>query len=71
MPENLIPPLLTTKHVAEILRMSEKTVKKNASVNPSSIPKFLKLGASRNSGIRFRLQDVEQFIQDQLDANNI
>ena len=71
MPENRIPPLLTTKHVAEILRISEKTIKKNVSVNPDSIPKFLKLGAAKNSGIRFRLQDVEQFIQEQLDANNI
>ena len=70
MTEQRIPPLLTTKHVAEILRMSEKSVKKNVSSNPSAIPKFLKLGAAKNSGIRFRLQDVEQFIQDQLDANN-
>lgn len=70
MTDTRIPPLLTIKHVAEILRMSEKTVKKNVSVSPESIPKFLKLGAAKNAGVRFRLEDVEQFIHEQLDANN-
>lgn len=68
MNEHRIPPLLTAKHVAEILRVSEKTIKKNVSVSPESIPKFLKLSSAKNSGVRFRLQDVEQFIQEQLDA---
>ena len=70
MTKHNIPRLLTAKDVAEILSMSVSTLRKNVSVNPSSVPPFLKLGKASNSPIRWRRSDVDAWIQDQFDASN-
>ncbi len=64
------PPLLTAEQVAERLAMSVSTLRKNVSVSPASVPPFLKLGQASNSPVRWRVCDVNAWIDAQFDANN-
>lgn len=70
MTETIISSLLTAEDVAELLSIPISTLRKNVSVNPTSIPPFLKLGKSSNSPVRWRRSDVDAWIQTLFDANN-
>ena len=65
-----IPHLLTADAVAGILSISPSTLRKNVSVSPSAVPPFIKLGNASNSPIRWRAQDVEDWLQAKYEANN-
>lgn len=58
--------LLTKADIAERYRISKKAVDTACSRNPDSLPKFFKLGTSKNSPIRFRLEDCLIFEQEML-----
>lgn len=58
-------PLLTAKELATILNIPLSTLRKNVSFNPESLPKPLKLGKARNSPVRWRLQDIEAWLEQQ------
>ena len=60
------PTILTKKDLAERYGMSEKSINTACSRNPSSIPKFFKLGVSSNSPVRFRLEDCLAFEEEML-----
>lgn len=69
MNENPHPsPLLTGKEVAKILNIPYSTLRKNVSFNPSSVPPHLKLGSAPNSPVRWRLDDVNAWIEQQVQA---
>jgi len=53
--------ILTKKDVAERYGTSEKSISTACSRNPTSLPKFFKMGVSSNSPIRFRLEDCLAF----------
>ncbi|HCG9599754.1 MULTISPECIES: hypothetical protein [Vibrio] len=50
--------ILTKQDLAERQKRSVESITTACSRNPSSLPPFFKLGANRNSPIRFRLSDV-------------
>lgn len=60
------PTILTKKEVAKRYGMSEKSINTACSRNPSSIPKFFKMGVSSNSPVRFRLEDCLAFEEEML-----
>lgn len=62
MQQSEIPELLTKREVALILRMSPNTLDTLCSRSPEQLPPFFKIGAAKNSVIRFRKQDVIDFI---------
>ena len=68
MSTDFITPLLTAEDVALTLNISVSTLRKNVSVNPSAVPPFLKLGKASNSPVRWRQQDVEQWLMEQFNA---
>jgi len=70
MSENNFTPLLTATDVASRLSISVSTLRKNVSANKSAVPPFIKLGSARNSPIRWRLQDVEDWLQEQFETSN-
>lgn len=53
--------ILTKADLAVYYGISEKSISTACSRNPSSLPKFFKLGVSKNSPIRFRFEDVLAF----------
>ena len=53
--------LLTKADLAERWQTSEKSIGTACTRNPSSLPKYMKLGVSKNSPIRFRLEDCLTF----------
>jgi hypothetical protein len=61
----MIKTILTKADLAERYGMSEKSISTACSRNPSSLPKFFKLGISSNSPVRFRLEDCLAF-EDQM-----
>ncbi len=58
--------ILTKADLAERYGMSEKSISTACSRNPSSLPKFFKLGVSSNSPVRFRLEDCLAFEDEML-----
>ena len=70
MSENNFTPLLTAKDVAELLSIPVSTLRKNVSFNKSAVPPFIKLGSAHNSPIRWRVQDVEDWLQEQFETSN-
>ncbi|HEY9029757.1 MAG TPA: hypothetical protein VIM93_00200 [Kangiella sp.] len=58
--------LLTKSDVAERYNLSKKAIDTACSRNPDSLPRFFKLGASKNSPIRFRLEDCLDFEREML-----
>lgn len=62
MQQSSIPELLTKREVAAILRMSPSTLDTLCSRSPEQLPPFFKIGAAKNSAIRFKKQDVITFI---------
>ncbi|MFK5951330.1 MAG: helix-turn-helix domain-containing protein [Methylococcales bacterium] len=70
MTETIIPPLLTAKGVAARLSIPVSTLRKNVSANKSAVPPFIKLGKASNSPIRWRAQDVEDWLQEQFETSN-
>ena len=58
-------PLLKAEQVAEILAIPVSTLKKNVSCNPASIPPFIKLGKAVNSPVRWRVKDVDVWLDNQ------
>ena len=70
MSENNFTPLLTATDVAARLSISVSTLRKNVSANKSAVPPFIKLGKASNSPIRWRLQDVEDWLQELYEASN-
>ena len=67
--ENLFN-LLNAVEVAARLSIPVSTLRKNVSANKSAVPPFIKLGNASNSPIRWRLQDVEDWLQEQYEASN-
>lgn len=53
--------ILTKADLAARYGISEKSINTACSRNPSSLPPFFKLGVSKNSQIRFRLEDCLAF----------
>lgn len=70
MSENNFTPLLTATDVAARLSIHVSTLRKNVSANKSAVPPFIKLGSASNSPIRWRLQDVEDWLQEQFETSN-
>lgn len=58
--------LLTKKELARRWGTSEKSISTACSRNPASLPRLMKLGFSKNSPIRFRLEDVLAFEEEML-----
>jgi hypothetical protein len=58
--------IFTKADIAERYGMSEKSIGTACSRNPSSLPKFFKLGMSSNSSVRFRLEDCLAFEDEML-----
>jgi predicted DNA-binding transcriptional regulator AlpA len=58
--------ILTKKDVAKRYGISEKSISTACSRNPTSLPKFFKLGVSSNSPVRFRLEDCLAFEEEML-----
>jgi len=51
--------LLTTKQLCERWNLADNTLRKWRVVNAG--PSYIKLGDSRNSEVRYKLEDVEAF----------
>ena len=60
-------PILTKGDLAKYFGISEKSISTACSRNPSSLPKFFKLGVSKNSPVRFRREDILVFEAEMLE----
>lgn len=56
------PDLMTKRDLAQVLQVSESTISTWCSRHPERLPPVLKLGAARNSLIRFKADDVRKFL---------
>jgi hypothetical protein len=59
--------LITKAGLAERWETSEKSINTACSRSPENLPKFFKLGLSKNSQIRFRIEDVLVFETEMLE----
>lgn len=57
--------LLTVKDLAEILKKSPSSVKSDLTRNPQSLPPSVRIPSSRR--VLFRLHDVKQWLEDQVE----
>jgi len=62
--------LLRASEVAAIIAIPVSTLKKNVTANPAAVPPSLKLGNKANSPVRWRMSDIELWIQQQFEAVN-
>lgn len=57
---------LTASLLAKYLGISESTIKTLTSRRPEALPPFFKVGNAKNSPIRWRKSDVDNWIEEQM-----
>lgn len=62
--------IISKKELANILKVSESTINNYISKN-QGIPKYKKLGESKNSKIIFNLIDVAEFLAQKKEESNV
>ncbi|MDI1291472.1 MAG: helix-turn-helix domain-containing protein [Methylobacter sp.] len=60
-PPLILGELMTTKQLAEFLKISVSSLEKQRSQNPKAPPSFIKVGRA----VRYRVEDISRWLDDQ------